>query len=86
MAVGEERVIGRSDLVRAVGAVAAHFNAAQVIVVGSRALLVERRDTERSPSDGREIDTYPADARGTAPTTCISTRVVQTPEVSTTRR
>jgi len=62
MANSPARPIGRDDLERAVRAVAEHFEAEQVFVVGSQALLVGKSDVERSLRMSSEIDIYPGNA------------------------
>lgn len=63
MAQGEGRIVGRDDLIRAVRAVATHFEAERVHVVGSTALLVGRPDLDRSLRNSHEFDIYPDNAK-----------------------
>lgn len=60
MAEGEARTIGPEDLERAVRSVATLFDARQVVIVGSQALLVGRDDIDRRLRMSVEIDAYPA--------------------------
>lgn len=63
MEAGKDRIISRDDLIKAVKAVAYHFNANEIVVVGSQALLVGREDIDKSLRDSQEIDLYPTNAR-----------------------
>jgi hypothetical protein len=54
------KIINPEDIDRAARSIARNFEADQVIIVGSQALLVSKPDLDRSLRQSEEIDAYPA--------------------------
>lgn len=60
MATGEERIITTEDVFRTARGVAKLFDAEEVVIIGSQAILLAKPDIDKSLRMSVEIDAYPS--------------------------